>query len=117
MEIIEQHQTFFYVLVITLGLYVTWGLGANDVANAMGTSVGSGAISVRQALLLAGIMELCGAYLAGGEVATTISKGIIDGSHFEAVPQATSSTIWSGCSCRAAIARSRIGQVGPQLWS
>ncbi|MBL8395732.1 MAG: inorganic phosphate transporter [Candidatus Accumulibacter sp.] len=86
MEIIEQHQTFFYVLVITLGLYVTWGLGANDVANAMGTSVGSGAISVRQALLLAGIMELCGAYLAGGEVATTISKGIIDGSHFEAVP-------------------------------
>jgi hypothetical protein len=66
---------------------MTWGIGANDVASAMGTSVGSGAITVRQALVLAGIMEFAGAYLAGGEVADTISKGIIDGRLFEPVPQ------------------------------
>jgi PiT family inorganic phosphate transporter len=66
---------------------MTWGIGANGVASAMGTSVGSGAITVRHALVLAAIMEFCGAYLAGGEVADTISTGIIDGRLFEPVPQ------------------------------
>ncbi len=87
MEIIEQHSTIFYVLAFSLGLYLCWGIGANDVANTMGTSVGSGAISVRQALILAAIMELAGAYLAGGGVTATVSKGIIDGSLFAPVPQ------------------------------
>jgi len=87
MEIIEQHQTLFYVLAVAGGLYMTWGIGANGVASAMGTSVGSGAITVRHALVLAAIMEFCGAYLAGGEVADTISTGIIDGRLFEPVPQ------------------------------
>jgi PiT family inorganic phosphate transporter len=87
MEIIEQHQTLFYVLAVAGGLYMTWGIGANGVASAMGTSVGSGAITVRHALALAAIMEFCGAYLAGGEVADTISTGIIDGRLFEPVPQ------------------------------
>ncbi len=86
MEIIEQHSTIFYVLAFSLGLYLCWGIGANDVANTMGTSVGSGAISVRQALILAAIMELAGAYLAGGGVTATVSKGIIDGSLFAPVP-------------------------------
>jgi len=87
MEIIAQHQTLFYVLAVAGGLYMTWGIGANGVASAMGTSVGSGAITVRHALVLAAIMEFCGAYLAGGEVADTISTGIIDGRLFEPVPQ------------------------------
>lgn len=87
MEIIEQHQTLFYVLAVAGGLYMTWGIGANGVASAMGTSVGSGAINIRHALVLAAIMEFCGAYLAGGEVADTISTGIIDGRLFEPVPQ------------------------------
>jgi PiT family inorganic phosphate transporter len=86
MEIIDQHQTLLYVLALAGGLYMTWGIGANGVASAMGTSVGSGAITVRQALVLAAIMEFCGAYLAGGEVADTISTGIIDGRLFEPVP-------------------------------
>ncbi|MCB1764164.1 MAG: inorganic phosphate transporter [Gammaproteobacteria bacterium] len=87
MEIIAQNGTVFLFLAIVFGLYMTWGIGANDVANAMGTSVGSGAITVKQAIIVAAVMEFCGAYLAGGGVASTISKGIIDGKLFEPVPE------------------------------
>ncbi len=87
MEIIAQHEHIFYILAIAFGISMTWGIGANDVANAMGTSVGSGAITAKQALIIAGIMEFCGAYLAGGGVAATISKGIIDGKLFEPHPE------------------------------
>ena len=62
---------------VVLGLYMTWGVGANDVANAMGTSVGSGAITVRKAILIAAVFEFAGAVLAGGHVTGTIRKGII----------------------------------------
>jgi PiT family inorganic phosphate transporter len=85
-EIIAQHSTVFYVMALAFGLCVCWGMGANNVANAMGTSVGSGAITVRRALILAAVMEFAGAYLAGGEVAATIAKGIIDGKLFEPAP-------------------------------
>ncbi len=68
------------VLAIVLGLFMTWGVGANDVANAMGTSVGSGAITVRKAIVIAAIFEFAGAVLAGGHVTSTIRKGIIDAS-------------------------------------
>ena len=84
--IIAQHSTVFYIMALAFGLCVCWGMGANNVANAMGTSVGSGALTVRRALILAAVMEFAGAYLAGGEVAATISKGIIDGRLFEPVP-------------------------------
>ena len=57
---------------------MTWGVGANDVANAMGTSVGSRAITVRKAIVIAAIFEFAGAFLAGGHVTSTIRKGIID---------------------------------------
>ena len=67
----------FIVLAVMFGLYMTWGIGANDVANAMGTSVGSGAISVKQAIIIAAIFEFAGAFLAGGHVTKTIRKGII----------------------------------------
>ena len=86
MGIIAQHSTVFYIMALAFGLCVCWGMGANNVANAMGTSVGSGALTVRRALILAAVMEFSGAYLAGGEVAATISKGIIDGRLFEPVP-------------------------------
>lgn len=53
-------------------------MGANDVANAMGTSVGSRALTIKQAILIAMVFEFCGAYLAGGEVTETIKNGIVD---------------------------------------
>jgi PiT family inorganic phosphate transporter len=78
MEIISQYGFILMVLAVVFGLYMTWGIGANDVANAMGTSVGSGAITVKQAILIAAIVEFAGAFLAGGHVTKTIRKGIID---------------------------------------
>lgn len=68
----------YIAIAAALGLFMTWGVGANDVANAMGTSVGSGAITVRKAIVIAAIFEFAGAFLAGGHVTGTIRKGIID---------------------------------------
>ena len=73
-----EYGSVFMILAVVLGLYMTWGIGANDVANAMGTSVGSGAISVKQAIIIAAIFEFSGAFLAGGHVTKTIRKSIID---------------------------------------
>lgn len=70
--------TLFLVLGTILALYMTWGVGANDVANAMGTSVGSKAITVKKAIIVAAIFEFCGAFLAGGHVTGTIRKDIIN---------------------------------------
>jgi PiT family inorganic phosphate transporter len=78
MEIIATYGTVFLVLAIIFGFYMTWGIGANDVANAMGTSVGSGAITVKQAIVIAAIFEFAGAFIAGGNVTSTIRKGIVD---------------------------------------
>ena len=78
MEIIQQNGQIFVVLAVIFGLYMTWGIGANDVANVMGTSVGSGAITVTTAIIIAAIFEFAGAVLAGGHVTQTIRKGIID---------------------------------------
>jgi PiT family inorganic phosphate transporter len=77
-QIIAEYGTWFLALAFVFGLYMTWGIGANDVGNAMGTSVGSGAITVKQAVIIAGIFEFAGAFLAGGTVAGTIKSGIID---------------------------------------
>jgi PiT family inorganic phosphate transporter len=78
MEIIETYGFILMALAVIFGLYMTWGIGANDVANAMGTSVGSGAVTVRQAIIIAALFEFAGAFIAGGNVTKTIRKGIID---------------------------------------
>jgi PiT family inorganic phosphate transporter len=78
MEILAAHGTVLVVLAIIFGLYMTWGVGANDLANAMGTSVGAGAITMKQAIGIAIVFEFLGAVLAGGHVTTTIRKEIID---------------------------------------
>ncbi len=64
-------------LSAALALYMAWTIGANDVANAMGTSVGSGALTITRAVIVAGILEFCGAFLAGGHVTDTVRKGIL----------------------------------------
>lgn len=62
---------------LLFGFYMAWNIGANDVANAMGTSVGSGALSLRQAVLIAGVLEFSGALLMGTHVTSTMQKGIL----------------------------------------
>jgi PiT family inorganic phosphate transporter len=61
-----------------LALYMAWAISANDVANAMGTSVGSGALTIRNAVIVAGVLEFCGAFFVGGHVTDTVRKGILD---------------------------------------
>jgi len=78
MEIIAQYGSTLIMLAVVFGLFMAWGIGANDVANALGTSVGSGAITIKTAIIVAAIFELAGAALAGGSVTRTIRKGIID---------------------------------------
>lgn len=81
-------QAIFYIILAALfGLFMAWGIGANDVANAMAPSVGSRAITIRQAILIAGIFEFSGAVLAGGGVTSTIRKGIVDASLMQGQPE------------------------------
>ena len=78
MEIILENAQVLLILACCFGFFMAWGIGANDVANAMGTSVGARALTMKQAVLVACVFEFAGAYLAGGEVTSTIRKGIID---------------------------------------
>jgi len=87
MLIIAQYGEIFIILACLFGFFMAWGVGANDVANAMGTSVGSKAITIKQAILIAVIFEFLGAWLAGGEVTNTIRKGIIDPELLQDDPQ------------------------------
>lgn len=79
-------ESFIFILILLAGFYMAWSIGANDVANAMGTSVGSGALSLKQAILIAAILEFCGAFFFGSYVSETIQNGIIDASFFKDAP-------------------------------
>jgi len=73
-----EYEIILLILAGVFGLFMAWGIGANDVANAMATSVGSGALTIKKAILIAAVFEFTGAFLAGGQVTRTIRKGIID---------------------------------------
>ena len=83
MDVLQDYGSTILILACLFGFFMAWGIGANDVANAMGTSVGSKAITIKQAILIAIIFEFAGAYLAGGAVTDTIRKGIIDPAFFK----------------------------------
>src|SRR5579863_3744487 len=68
----------FILLACSIGFLMTWGIGANDLANIMSPAMGSKAISVRQAIFIAVIFEIAGAFLGGSQVTETIRGGIID---------------------------------------
>src|SRR5688500_14202763 len=79
-------ETILLVLTIVFAFYMAWSIGANDVANAMGTSVGSKALTLKQAVIIAAFLEFGGAFLAGAEVSDTLSKGIVNPEFFQTVP-------------------------------
>ena len=82
-----EFSLWYLGLAAAFGLFMAWGIGANDVANAMATSVGSKALTIKQAILVAAVFEFAGAFLAGGQVTSTIRKGIIDASAVEGNPE------------------------------
>ena len=86
MEWMLEHSMLMLIIAGAVGFLMAWGVGANDVANAMGTSVGAGALTVGQAVMIAIVFEFAGAYLAGGEVTATVRKGIVDASVFSETP-------------------------------
>ena len=75
-------QLIYIGLAAAFGIFMAWGIGANDVANAMATSVGSKALTIRQAIFVAAVFEFLGAVLAGGGVTATIRQEIVDVDHF-----------------------------------
>ena len=74
------------LLVLAAGFYMSWNIGANDVSNAMGTSVGSGALTLRKAVIIAALLEFSGAFLLGSNVSETLQQGIIEIDHFSGEP-------------------------------
>lgn len=86
MDIIANYGTLLILIAAAFGFFMAWGIGANDVANAMGTSVGTRSLTIKQAIIIAMIFEFAGAYLAGGEVTATIKDGIIDSAAYADTP-------------------------------
>jgi len=78
--------TILEYLTLLAGFYMAWNIGANDVANAMGTSVGSRALTLKKAVILAAILEFAGSVLVGGHVSETIQKGIVNPEIFQSTP-------------------------------
>lgn len=87
MDILQSYGLILIIIAAVFGFMMAYGVGANDVANAMGTSVGSRALTIKQAIFIAAIFEFAGAYLAGGSVTSTIRGGITDAAFFVDSPE------------------------------
>lgn len=79
-------EFIFILLTFIFGFYMAWNIGANDVSNAMGTSVGSKALTLKKAVILAGILEFSGAFFMGANVSSTIQQGIVNPEYFNLEP-------------------------------
>ncbi len=80
-------DTALLILILLTGFYMAWNIGANDVANAMGTSVGSGALTLKRAVIIAAILEFSGAFFFGSRVSETVQSGIINADMFTSDPR------------------------------
>lgn len=80
------HETILLLLTLFAGFYMAWSIGANDVANAMGTSVGSGALTLKMAVFIAAILEFSGSFFFGSHVSETLQSGIINAQVFSDTP-------------------------------
>lgn len=79
-------DTILIIIVLVSGAYMLWNIGANDVANAMGTSVGSKALTLKKAVIIAAVLEFLGAFILGSNVSETIQNGIVDPQVFSGQP-------------------------------
>mmetsp|Transcript_1510 Transcript_1510/g.3256 ORF Transcript_1510/g.3256 Transcript_1510/m.3256 type:complete len:659 (-) Transcript_1510:114-2090(-) len=79
--------TWMVVVGICAAFFMAWGIGANDVANSFASSVGSKALTLKQAVCIATVMEFVGCLAMGAAVTDTVRKGIIDASYFEENPE------------------------------
>lgn len=79
-------DTLLIIIILLTGFYMSWNIGANDVANAMGTSVGSKALTLKKAVLIAAILEFSGALLLGSNVSETLQSGLINTDYFSHDP-------------------------------
>ena len=84
----EPVMTLVLILSLAVCAYMAWNIGANDVANAMGTSVGSRALTLKQAVIVAAIFEFAGAFFAGDAVTDTVRKGILYIEDFDTISPA-----------------------------
>jgi phosphate/sulfate permease len=66
------------IVILIVGFYMAWNIGANDVSNGMGTSVGAGALTLKKAVMIAAVLEFCGAYFVGSRVSETMGRGLVD---------------------------------------
>lgn len=82
-----EYSLIFIIIACAVGLWMTWGIGANDLANIMSPALGSKAITVRQAIVIAVLFEIAGAFLGGSQVTETIRGGIIDTELLASTPQ------------------------------
>lgn len=80
------NEMILLTLILLAGFYMAWSIGANDVANAMGTSVGSGALTLKKAVIIAAVLEFSGAFFFGSPVAETLQSGIVNSEIFSTTP-------------------------------